>query len=39
MKKISILALHLNYGGIEHAIISLANLICDKNKNFVLDKS
>lgn len=30
MKKISILALHLNYGGIERAIISLANLICDK---------
>ena len=32
MKKISILALHLNYGGIERAIVSLANLACDKYK-------
>lgn len=28
MKKISILALHLGYGGIEKSIINLANLIC-----------
>ena len=29
MKKISILALHLNYGGIERAIVSLANQACN----------
>ncbi len=29
MKKISILALHLGYGGIEKCIINLANLICE----------
>jgi len=29
MKKISILALHLGYGGIEKSIINLANLICN----------
>lgn len=28
MKKISILALHLGYGGIEKSIVNLANLIC-----------
>ena len=30
MKKITILALHLGYGGIEKAITTLANSICDK---------
>ena len=29
MKKISILSLHLNYGGIERAIVSLANYLCN----------
>lgn len=29
MKKISILSLHLNYGGIERAVVSLANYLCD----------
>ena len=29
MKKVSILALHLSYGGVEKAISSLANMICD----------
>ena len=29
MKKISILALHLGYGGIEKSIVTLANSICD----------
>ena len=29
MKKITILCLHLGYGGIEKAISSLANLFCD----------
>ena len=29
MKKITILALHLNYGGIERFITNLANSICD----------
>ena len=29
MKKISILSLHLNYGGIERAVASLANYLCD----------
>ncbi len=28
MKKISILALHLGYGGIEKSIVSLANVLC-----------
>lgn len=28
MKKISILSLHLNYGGIERAVVSLANYLC-----------
>lgn len=28
MKKVSILALHLGYGGIEKSIVNLANLIC-----------
>ena len=32
MKKISILALHLGYGGIEKSIVALANLLCDKYK-------
>lgn len=32
MKKISILALHLGYGGIEKSIIALANLLCDRYK-------
>ena len=30
MKKITIFALHLGYGGIENAIINLANMLCDK---------
>ena len=30
MKKISILSLHLGYGGIEKSIVALANLLCDK---------
>ena len=32
MKKISILSLHLGYGGIENSIVSLANLLCKKYK-------
>lgn len=30
MKKISILSLHLGYGGIEKAVVSLANTLCSK---------
>lgn len=30
MKKISILALHLGFGGIEKSIIALANLLCER---------
>lgn len=30
MKKITILALHLGYGGVENAIVTLANLLCKK---------
>lgn len=30
MKKISILALHLGYGGIEQSIVTLANVLCKK---------
>ena len=30
MKKVSILSLHLGYGGIEKSIIALANLLCQK---------
>ncbi len=30
MKKLTIVALHLGYGGIEKAISSLANMLCDK---------
>lgn len=30
MKKISILALHLGYGGIEKSIVALANILCSK---------
>lgn len=30
MKKISILSLHLGYGGIEKSIVSLANLLCER---------
>lgn len=30
MKKVSILALHLGYGGIEKCIAALANILCDK---------
>lgn len=32
MKKVSILALHLNYGGIEKAITTLANYLCNDFK-------
>ena len=32
MKKISILSLHLGYGGIEKSVVALANLLCDKYK-------
>ena len=30
MRKVSILSLHLGYGGIEKCIVSLANLLCDR---------
>ena len=30
MKKLTILSLHLNFGGIEKSICALANLLCDK---------
>ena len=30
MKKVSILALHLGYGGIEKSVSSLANILCEK---------
>ena len=30
MKKVTILSLHLGYGGIEKSIAALANIICDK---------
>ncbi len=30
MKKITILALHLGYGGVENAVVTLANLLCEK---------
>lgn len=30
MKKVSILALHLGYGGIEKSIVSLANILCTR---------
>ena len=30
MKKVSILSLHLGYGGIEKSVIALANLLCEK---------
>ncbi len=30
MKKISILSLHLGYGGIEQSVASLANMLCEK---------
>ena len=29
MKKVSLLALHLNYGGVEKAIINQANMLCE----------
>ncbi|MBQ2639531.1 MAG: glycosyltransferase [Bacilli bacterium] len=32
MKKISILTLHLGYGGVEKSIVSLANILCKKYK-------
>lgn len=32
MKKISILSLHLGYGGIEKSVVSLANMLCDNYK-------
>ncbi len=32
MRKISILSLHLGYGGIEKSIVALANLLCGKYK-------
>ena len=32
LKKVSIFTLHLNYGGIEKCVASLANLLCDKYK-------
>ena len=32
MKKITILSLHLGYGGIEKSIVALANLLCSKYK-------
>lgn len=30
MKKVTILALHLGYGGIENAVATLANILCEK---------
>lgn len=30
MKKVSILSLHLGYGGVEKSIVSLANLLCNR---------
>ena len=30
MKKISILSLHLGYGGIEKSIVTLANILCER---------
>ena len=30
MKKISILSLHLGYGGIERSIVNLANILCSR---------
>lgn len=30
MKKVSILSLHLGYGGIEKSVVALANLLCDR---------
>ncbi|MEG2621155.1 MAG: glycosyltransferase [Bacilli bacterium] len=30
MKKVTILALHLGYGGVENAVSTLANLLCEK---------
>ena len=30
MKKISILALHLGYGGIEKCVVNLANTLCNR---------
>ena len=32
MKKVTILSLHLGYGGIEKSIVALSNLLCDKYK-------
>ena len=32
MKKVTILALHLGFGGVENAIISLSNMLCEKYK-------
>ncbi len=32
MKKIAILSLHLNYGGVEKAVATLANMLCDDYK-------
>ncbi len=32
MKKISILSLHMGYGGIEKSVASLANILCEKYK-------
>lgn len=32
MKKVTILSLHLGFGGIEKSIVALANLLCDKYK-------
>ena len=32
MKKITILSLHLNYGGVEKAVATLANMLCDDYK-------
>ena len=32
MKKVTILSLHLGYGGIEKSIVALANLLCEKYK-------
>ena len=38
MKKIAILSLHLNYGGVEKAVSTLANMLCDDYKVEIICK-
>ena len=37
MKKIAILSLHLNYGGVEKAVATLANMLCDDYNNEIFN--